>query len=212
MWDNGRMDITTMNTAKGSQLRYFNVAHDAVLWKLEGLDEYELRRPMTQTGTNLLGLTKHLALVEAGYFGETFGRPNIADMRSDTDTDTDTDAFGNADMYATLDETSEDIIGLFKRVWTSSQATIDELDLDYEGHVPWWGEAGNPVTLQRIMVHVTTEIYRHLGQMDIVRESIDGAAGMRQGADNMPELSAEDWAAYCQRLEAIADDAKRLTG
>lgn len=193
------MDIATMNTVKGSQLRYFNVAHEAVLWKLAGLDEYDLRRPMTPTGTNLLGLVKHLGLVEAGYFGETFGRPNIVDMPSEQGV--------NADMFATAEESSGEIIEQFKQVWAASQALIEEFDLDHEGHVPWWGEAGNPVTLQRIMVHVTTEIYRHLGQMDIVRETIDGAAGMRDGSENMPELSPADWAAYCERLETIASQA-----
>ena len=188
------MDIAELNTAKGALLRYFNVAHEAVLWKVAELGEYELRRPMTPTGTNLLGLMKHLAYVEAGYFGEVFQRPNVADMPDGL----------HADMHAHADETSAEIVELFKNVWASSQKAIDELELDTEGHVPWWGEAGNPVTMQRILVHMTTEIYRHLGQMDIVRESIDGATGMRDEATNMPELSAEDWQAYCDRLEAIA--------
>jgi hypothetical protein len=47
---------------------------DAVLWKLEGLDDASLRRAMTPSGTNLLGLVKHLAAVEYGWFCETFGR------------------------------------------------------------------------------------------------------------------------------------------
>jgi hypothetical protein len=54
---------------------YLQAARDALLWKLDGLSEYDLRRPLTPTGTNLLGLVKHVALVESGYFGETFGRP-----------------------------------------------------------------------------------------------------------------------------------------
>lgn len=47
---------------------------DAVLWKLDGLDDEQLRRPMTPSGTNLLGLVKHLAVVEYGWFCQTFGR------------------------------------------------------------------------------------------------------------------------------------------
>lgn len=197
------MDIAELNTAKGALLRYFNVAHDAVLWKLETLGEYELRRPMTRTGTNLLGLVKHLAYVEAGYFGEVFGKPNVVEMPQDEP---------NADMHATADESSEQITELFTTVWANSQATIAELDLDTEGHVPWWGEDGNPVTLQRILVHMTTEIYRHLGQMDIVRESIDGATGMREESDNMPQLADADWVAYCEKLESIASEAVDRSG
>ena len=48
---------------------------EAVLWKLDGLSEYDIRRPLTPTGTNLLGLIKHLATWEARYFGEVFDRP-----------------------------------------------------------------------------------------------------------------------------------------
>ncbi|GAA2118431.1 DUF664 domain-containing protein [Nocardioides bigeumensis] len=60
---------------KDTLIRYLEAARDAVVWKLEGASEYDVRRPMTPTGTNLLGIVKHLASVEAGYFGETFGRP-----------------------------------------------------------------------------------------------------------------------------------------
>ena len=48
---------------------------EAMLWKLDGLSEYDVRRPLTPTGTNLLGLIKHVASIELGYFGDTFGRP-----------------------------------------------------------------------------------------------------------------------------------------
>jgi Protein of unknown function (DUF664) len=45
-----------------------------LLWKLEGLPEYDARRPLTPTSPNLLGLVKHLAVWEFRYFGEVFGR------------------------------------------------------------------------------------------------------------------------------------------
>jgi hypothetical protein len=54
---------------------YLQAARQALLWKLEGLSEYDIRRPMVPPGTNLLGLVKHVAGVELGYFGDTFGRP-----------------------------------------------------------------------------------------------------------------------------------------
>ena len=47
---------------------------DAVLWKLRDLDDEQLRRPMPPSGTSLLGLVKHLAATEYGWFAETFGR------------------------------------------------------------------------------------------------------------------------------------------
>jgi hypothetical protein len=65
----------TDTDAKADLQRYLQVAREALLWKLEGLSEYDVRGPLTPTGTNLLGLVKHLAYVEMGYFGVTFGRP-----------------------------------------------------------------------------------------------------------------------------------------
>ena len=61
---------------KADLRRYLQEGREALLWKLEGLSEYDVRRPMVPTGTNLLGLVKHLALIEFGYFGDTFGRPS----------------------------------------------------------------------------------------------------------------------------------------
>jgi hypothetical protein len=63
------------SNAKADLLRYLQAARDALLWKLDGLSEYDIRRPLTSTGTNPLGLVKHVAGVELGYFGDTFGRP-----------------------------------------------------------------------------------------------------------------------------------------
>lgn len=64
----GRLD------EKHSLLMSLDRHRDVVLWKLDGLDDEQLRRPMTPSGTNLLGLVKHLAAVEYGWFCQTFGR------------------------------------------------------------------------------------------------------------------------------------------
>ena len=65
----------TESERKADLLRYLQDARDALPWKLDGLSEYDIRRPLVPTGTNLLGLVKHQAMVEMGYFGDTFGRP-----------------------------------------------------------------------------------------------------------------------------------------
>ncbi len=64
-----------LSQPKADLQRYLQSARDALVWKLEGLSEYDVRRPLTPTGTNILGLVKHAAGVELGYFGDTFGRP-----------------------------------------------------------------------------------------------------------------------------------------
>ena len=58
---------------KADLRRYLQDGRDALLWKLDGLSEYDIRRPLVPTGTNLLGLVKHVTWVELGYFGDTFG-------------------------------------------------------------------------------------------------------------------------------------------
>jgi uncharacterized damage-inducible protein DinB len=178
--------------------RYLDTARDALLWKLDGLSEYDVRRPLTPTGTNLLGLVKHVASVELGYFGECMGRPSGIPLPWFDD-----DAEPNADMWATPDETREQVLDLYRRARAHADATIDELALDAPGHVPWWGDHGD-VTLQQLVVHMIAETHRHAGQADIVRELVDGAAGHRADNDNLPEESPEWWAAYRDRLEQAA--------
>ena len=188
----------TGSDAKADLSRYLQTARDALLWKLEGLSEYDARRPLVPTGTNLLGLVKHVASVEAGYFGETFGRPFPETLPG-----LDEDAEPNADMWATADESREDVIGFYRRVWAHSDATIEALELDATGHVPWWPPEHSEVTLHRILVHMIAETDRHAGHADIVRELIDGAAGLRPGNDNL-WLDRAQWEAHRERLESVA--------
>jgi uncharacterized damage-inducible protein DinB len=181
--------------------RYLQVAREALLWKLDGLSEYDIRRPMVPTGTNLLGLVKHVASVELGYLGDTFGRPSGEPLPWFEE-----GAEPNADMWATADESREDIVGLYHRAWAHGDATIDALALDAIGHVPWWGERSE-VTLHQILVHMIAETDRHAGHADIVRELIDGTAGLRADNDNMAPGDREWWESYRKRLEALAREA-----
>ncbi len=185
--------------------RYLKNARGAVVWKLDGLSEYDARRPLTPTGTNLLGLVKHLALVEIGYFGDTFGRPFPDPPAWAAFDESDL----NADLYATPDQSREEIIGLYRRAWEHADATIAELPLDAPGRVPWWGEHGD-VTLGLILIHEIAETARHAGHADIVRELIDGAVGLRDGNDNMPPVDKAGWESHHAKVEAAAREAAGL--
>ncbi|MFR9727453.1 DinB family protein [Streptomyces sp. MS19] len=187
---------------KADLRRYLDIARDVLLWKLDGLSEYDIRRPLTPTGTNLLGLVKHVAGVEIGYFGDVFSRPFGESFPWLTG-----DAGPNADLWATPDESRADITGLYGRVRAHSDATIAALPLDAAGRVPWWPEDRAVLTLHRALVHVTTEIHRHAGHADIVRELIDGAAGLRPDADNLPDGGADWWTAHHDRVERAARQA-----
>ncbi len=180
--------------------RYLRVGREALLWKLDGLSEYDVRRPLTPTGTNLLGLVKHLAAVELGYFGETFGRPSGEPMPWFEE-----DAEPNADMWATAEESREWVVDLYHRAWPSADATIEELPLDARGRVPWWPAERSDVTLHRVLVHMIAETHRHAGHADIVRELIDGKAGLREDNDNLAPGDATWWEDYRDGLQRLAE-------
>lgn len=195
-------------TYKADLVRYLQESREALLWKLDGLSEYDARRPLTPTGTNLLGLVKHLSGVELGYFGDTFGRPYFTEEQPPPSwwwTETDDP---HADMYATPDESREEITGLYRRAWEHAQATFDALPLDAVGRVPWWPEERSAVTLHHIMVRVNADTQRHAGHADILRELLDGAAGWIRGKDALATGDAESWARHRERVEQAAGEAE----
>jgi uncharacterized damage-inducible protein DinB len=178
---------------------YLQRGRESLLSKLDGVSEYDARRPVVPTGTNLLGIVKHVASVEAGYLGEVFGRTFGEPLPWFDET-----AEPNADMWATEEESREEVVALYHRVWTHSDATIAELALDAPGHVPWWGEHAD-VTLHHVLVHMIDETSRHAGHADIVREIIDGVVGLRTPGDNLPDEDASWWTAYRDRLQRTAE-------
>ncbi|MBQ0888048.1 DinB family protein [Streptomyces sp. RM72] len=183
---------------------YLQSARDALLWKLEGLSEYDIRRPATPTGTNLLGLVKHVATVELGYLGEVFGRPPEEALPWMAE-----GAEADADMWATADESREYVVGVYRRAWAHADATIDALALDTVGKVPWWAEGRDEVTLHHAVIRVIADTQRHAGHADIIRELTDGAVGMREDNVGLPTGDAARWEAYRARIEQAAREAGR---
>lgn len=170
----------------------------ALVGKLDGLSEYDVRRPLTPTGTNLLGLVKHCALWESRYLGEVFDRPFPEPLPSWTDHPANRDHF-----WVRADETRAAVLGLHERVAAHADATVTALPLDAPGHVPWWHA---DVTLLGVVSHLLTETARHVGHADILREQLDGAVG----DDNAPPpRDAEHWRAWNARVEEAARAASR---
>ncbi|HEX2372533.1 MAG TPA: DinB family protein [Actinomycetota bacterium] len=144
---------------------------DAVLWKLEGLSDTDLRKPMTPSGTNLLGMVKHLGAVEYGWFCEVFGRETEPLPFDDEDPD--------ADLRVEPDETTEDILAYYGRARAAADQAISEVELEETG-IAWFGEA---VSMRWVLIHMVEETARHAGHVDILRELIDGMAGDHRPTD-----------------------------
>lgn len=170
--------------------------------KLAGLGEYDLRRPLTPTGTNLLGMVKHLAAVQAGYFGFVFGRPWPEPIPGHSP-----DAEANDDLFATADEATDELLDTYRRSWDHAVATFAVTDLDDTGTVPWWPPERRHPTLRTVLLHLTVETARHLGHLDLVRELIDGQAGRFPGDPSLPTGDELDWPAYVDKVEAAARSA-----
>lgn len=173
---------------------------EALVWKLDGLSEYDIRRPLTVTGTNLLGLVKHMANWEARYLGEIFDRPFPEPLPRWQDAD-------GSDLWVAEDESREQVIDFYRRAWDHADATIRTLSLDAAGHVPWWPRPD--VKLFSIMVHVLNDTTRHAGHADILREQLDGQTGTAAGQQQKIDTVARQ--ANCTKIEKAARAAS-LTG
>jgi hypothetical protein len=191
----------TDDFAKDFLLGRLTGIREALVWKLDDLSGYDIRRPLTATGTNLLGLVKHMATLEAWYFGEVFGRPYPEALGRWQDAD-------GSDLWVAPGETREQIIGFYQRAWEHADATIQALPLDAPGHVPWWSRPD--VKLFAIVIHVLQETTRHAGHADILREQLDGRTGLRSEYEKPIDTAARE--AYRAKIERAAQEATGGSG
>ncbi|BCJ57015.1 hypothetical protein Jiend_04370 [Micromonospora endophytica] len=176
--------MADLGDPKAALHHYLQATRDNLIWKLDGLSEREARLPRTATGNNLLGVLKHCLNVEAGYFGPVFGREfpmpeELVPMQAFEEDP-------QADWYAQEGETKNGLINLYRRVGVFADQTIEQLPLDAPGQVPWWRPGEQDVTLHRIIIHVTTDLARHAGHADIMREQHDRAIGLRRENSGVP--------------------------
>jgi hypothetical protein len=185
------------NVLKDELHRQLRVHRAAVVSTLDGLSDHDMRRPMTTSGTNLLGLVKHLAGLEYGYLGECFDRVPSETMSWIEDGS----IWDGADMWATAEEASVDLVALYSRACGHADATIAALGLDAPGHVDHWPQERRNTTLGVLLVRMVAETARHCGHADIVREMVDG----RGGPDHDASGDAAAWDAYVARIRDAAD-------
>jgi Protein of unknown function (DUF664) len=164
--------MTTM-TLTDHLRRHLQKSRDGVVGSLDGLSEYDVRRPLVPSGTNLLGLVKHLTGIELGYLGACVGRPSPVTLPWEEDGS----VWESADMWATSDQSRDYLLGLYRRAWQHSDESLEMLSLDAPASVPWWPEEHRETTLGELVVRVVDETAHHAGHCDIVREMIDGTSG-----------------------------------
>ena len=186
--------------------RTLDEARDALLWKLDSLGEYDARRPLTPTGTNLLGLVKHLTGVEFGYFGEPFGRPARRLPAWLVPGAEDSTAEENVDMWAKETETRQQILDDYRAARAHADATIAALPLDAAGRVEPWPPDRRDVTLHEMLVLAIAETHRHAGHADIVRELVDGSVGRLPDDPASPRTRSE-LQAHWDRVHFAAERA-----
>ena len=185
-----------MSDLKEELHRKLQASRAVLLSKLEGLSEYDRRRPMTPTGTNLLGLVKHLAGLEYGYLGESIGYPASESMSWIEDGS----IWQGADMWARPEESSEYIIGLYRRACAHADRVIAALDLEAPGSVAHWPADRRETTLGVLLIRMVAETAQHAGHADIIRELIDG-----KGGPDQDDLSESTWREYIAQVQAAAN-------
>ena len=161
-------------------------ARSVMLTKLDGLSEFDRRRPMTPSGTNLLGLVKHLAGEEYGYLGETFGRPPAQPPTWFRE-----DPFTEIDLWATPEESSAYIIRVYLEAAAHADDTIEQLDLDSPGRVAH-RSGDQATTLGAVLILMVGETAQHAGHADIVYELIraTGSSGAGRTGDRFAQAQA----------------------
>jgi Protein of unknown function (DUF664) len=191
-----------MSTTLAEDLgHYLQESRDAVVRSLDGLSEYDVRRPLVPSGTNLLGLVKHLTGVELGCLGASVRRPSPVSLPWEDDGS----VWEGADMWATADQSREYLLGLYRRAWEHSDESLASVPLDAPASVAWWPEDRRSTTFGHLVARVVAETAHHAGHCDIVRELIDG-----RGGRDASRLDDEGWAAYVGRIQASADTFREL--
>jgi hypothetical protein len=176
-------------------------ARESLIWKVEGLAEADRRRPMTPTGTNLIGMVKHMTWIESWYLCEFFGRER---PRLPWEWEMDAEWGHHSHMYAKPEETSDELIAAYRAATAAADRTIEELDLDATGQ--HW--SGDPVSLRSMVLTVLLDTTRHAGHSDIMRELIDGSTGDRNSPSGFYGASDEEYRSkYLARVRGEIDTA-----
>jgi len=137
-----------------------------LVWKCEGLTGDQLRsRAVPPSSLSLIGLVRHMAEVERGWFASHFGTDETRIYSTQEEPGADFDEVDRADVAADL--------AIFAREVALYREKAREFDLNHIETTP----NGRQFSLRWIYTHMIEEYARHNGHADLLREVIDGATG-----------------------------------
>ncbi|WP_282205352.1 DinB family protein [Kitasatospora fiedleri] len=153
-----RADGGELDTA----LAFLAFARECVLKKTEDLTEEQLRRVLVPTGTNLLGLVRHLTDGERYWFGH-----HVAGLAE----------YGDVDFAMAVpdDVPADRILAAYRQACADSDAIVRAVADPARPTAT--AVDGEPRSLRWVLAHMTGETTRHAGHADILREQIDGTTG-----------------------------------
>ncbi len=151
--DSGEFDVA---------LAFLSFARHCVLKKAEGLTEEQLRRVLVPSGTSLLGLVRHLTVGERYWIGRDLFEPRVEDEWD----------FG---MAVPLGRSAGEVLDDYRRAIEESDEALRRVG-DPDAVVARVVD-DRPRTLRWVLAHHTSEVARHAGHADILRELLDGVTG-----------------------------------
>jgi len=167
-----RADPPTRGDERATLLGFLRWQRDTLELKCSGLDAASLARRAVEPSTmSLLGLVRHMAEVERGWFRWLMAGHDAPTLFT-SDTDPDGDFDGAAPDPGVVSQAWE--------AWHAEVAFADQFvagapDLDVAGKIP--DPLRGPMSLRWVLVHLVEEYARHNGHADLLREQIDGRLG-----------------------------------
>jgi hypothetical protein len=148
---------------KALLLSFLNYLRATVAAKAQGAAEPGARTAGVPSGTNLLGLIKHLTAAELNWFVRGFAgvEAEPADLG----------------MEVGPDESAAEIIAAYRAAVARANEVIAAAEGLGARAVRGTGRTPQPHTLRWIMLHMLEETARHAGHADILREQLDGSTG-----------------------------------
>lgn len=158
------VDTVLSGSEKELLMLFLQNQRDTLLWKLQALTEDQLTQKHPPSSLTLIGILKHLTRVEESWLQRDLLGPDVTNP-----------TVPKNEWELEPGEKCSDIISRYREACSKSDEIVADISLETELADPHPLQAG--VTLRWALMHMIEETARHLGQADLIRESIDGAVG-----------------------------------